>query len=118
MNAIEIQDLRKVYKDVVAVEGLTLSVQKGELFSLLGVNGAGKTTTIKMLSGLTLPTSGNATLLGKSIGKDSIKGLVAVSPQETAVAPGLSVYENLELMCGVYGFSKEKKLAKIRELLK
>ena len=116
MNAIEIQDLRKVYKDVVAVEGLTLSVQKGELFSLLGVNGAGKTTTIKMLSGLTLPTSGNATLLGKSIGKDSVKGLVAVSPQETAVAPGLSVYENLELMCGVYGFSKEKKLAKIREL--
>ena len=116
MNAIEIQNLRKVYKDVVAVDGLTLSVQKGELFSLLGVNGAGKTTTIKMLSGLTLPTSGDATLLGKSICKDSVKGLIAVSPQETAVAPGLSVYENLELMCGVHGFSREKKAAKIREL--
>ena len=55
-------------------------------------------------------------MLGKSICKDSVKGLIAVSPQETAVAPGLSVYENLELMCGIYGFSKEKRLAKIREL--
>ncbi|MBR4852915.1 MAG: ATP-binding cassette domain-containing protein, partial [Clostridia bacterium] len=58
MNAIEIKGLTKRYKDVTAVDGLTLSVREGELFSLLGVNGAGKTTTIKMLSCLTQPTEG------------------------------------------------------------
>lgn len=114
MDAIRIEGLTKKYKDVVAVDKLYLSVRKGELFSLLGVNGAGKTTTIKMLSGLTEPTSGDAFLNGKSIRKGSAK--IAVSPQETAVALGLTVRENLELICGVYGFSKEKTLAKLAEL--
>lgn len=118
MDAIRIEGLTKKYKDVVAVDNLSLSVQKGELFSLLGVNGAGKTTTIKMLSCLTKPTSGDAFLNGKSINKDTaaVKSLIAVSPQETAVAPGLSVRENLELMCGVHGFTKEKQKVKISEL--
>ena len=118
MDAIRIEGLTKKYKDVVAVDKLSLSVQKGELFSLLGVNGAGKTTTIKMLSCLTQPTSGVAFLNGKSINKDTaaVKSLIAVSPQETAVAPGLSVRENLELMCGVHGFTKEKQKVKIEEL--
>ncbi len=118
MDAIRIEGLTKKYKDVVAVDNLSLSVQKGELFSLLGVNGAGKTTTIKMLSCLTNPTSGDAFLNGKSICKDTaaVKSLIAVSPQETAVAPGLSAKENLELMCGVHGFSKDKRKAKIAEL--
>jgi ABC-2 type transport system ATP-binding protein len=118
MDAIRIEDLTKKYKDVVAVDNLSLSVQKGELFSLLGVNGAGKTTTIKMLSCLTQPTSGDAFINGKSICKDTaaVKSLIAVSPQETAVAPGLSVRENLELMCGVHGFTKEKQKVKISEL--
>jgi len=118
MDAIRIENLTKKYKDVVAVDNLSLSVQKGELFSLLGVNGAGKTTTIKMLSCLTQPTSGDAFLNGKSICKDSaaVKSLIAVSPQETAVASGLSVYENLELMCGVHGFTKDKQNMKIAEL--
>ena len=118
MDAIRIEGLTKKYKDVVAVDTLNLSVHKGELFSLLGVNGAGKTTTIKMLSCLTQPTSGDAFLNGKSICKDTaaVKSLIAVSPQETAVAPGLSVRENLELMCGVYGFTKNKQNAKITEL--
>ena len=118
MDAIRIEGLTKKYKDVVAVDKLSLSVQKGELFSLLGVNGAGKTTTIKMLSCLTQPTSGVAFLNGKSINKDTaaVKTLIAVSPQETAVAPGLSVRENLELMCGVHGFTKEKQKVKIEEL--
>ena len=118
VDAIRIEKLTKKYKDVVAVDSLSLTVRKGELFSLLGVNGAGKTTTIKMLSCLTKPTSGDALLLGKSITKDTaaVKSLIAVSPQETAVAPGLSVKENLELMCGVQGFSKEKRNAKIAEL--
>ena len=118
MDAIRIEGLTKKYKDVVAVDKLSLSVQKGELFSLLGVNGAGKTTTIKMLSCLTQPTSGVAFLNGKSINKDTaaVKSLIAVSPQETAVAPGLSVWENLELICGVHGFTKEKQKVKIEEL--
>ena len=118
MNAIEIQNLTKKYKDVVAVDSLSLEVKQGELFSLLGVNGAGKTTTIKMLSCLTQPTGGDAFLLGKSIRTEAaaVKRLIAVSPQETAVAPGLSVRENLALMCGVHGFSKEKREAKIAEL--
>ena len=118
MDAIKINGLTKKYKDVIAVDNLSLSVHKGELFSLLGVNGAGKTTTIKMLSCLTQPTSGDAFLNGKSICKDTaaVKSLIAVSPQETAVAPGLSVRENLELMCGVHGFTKNKQNTKIAEL--
>lgn len=118
MDAIKIEGLTKKYKDVVAVDNLFLTVEKGELFSLLGVNGAGKTTTIKMLSCLTEPTSGDAFLNGKSICKNSaeVKELIAVSPQETAVAPGLSVLENLELICGVHGFAKEKRNAKIKEV--
>lgn len=119
MTAIQIEHLRKEYKDVVAVEGLDLAVEQGELFSLLGVNGAGKTTTIKMLTCLTQPTGGDAFLNGKSILTDrsEVKSMIAVSPQETAVAPGLTVRENLELMCGIHGFSKEKREEKIRELV-
>ena len=118
MDAIKINSLTKKYKDVIAVDNLSLSVRNGELFSLLGVNGAGKTTTIKMLSCLTQPTSGDAFLNEKSICKDTaaVKSLIAVSPQETAVAPGLSVRENLELMCGVHGFTKNKQNTKIAEL--
>ena len=118
MDAIRIEGLTKQYKDVLAVDHLDLTVREGELFSLLGVNGAGKTTTIKMLSCLTQPTGGDAFLMGSSVCKDpaAVKSLIAVSPQETAVAPGLSVRENLELMCGVHGFSKEKRQEKIAEL--
>lgn len=117
MDAIKIDGLTKRYNDVVAVDNLHLSVQQGELLSLLGVNGAGKTTTIKMLSCLTQPTSGDALLHGNSIIRDTavVKSLIAVSPQETAVAVGLSVRENLALMCGVHGFGKEKSSAKIAE---
>ena len=115
---IRIENLTKRYKDVVAVDGLNLTVDKGELLALLGVNGAGKTTTVKMLSCLTRPTSGDAFLNGKSICNNpaAVKSMIAVSPQETAVALGLTVRENLELICGVHGFSKEKQNKKIAEL--
>ena len=111
MNAIQTIKLTKKYKDLTAVERLDLEIQKGDLFSLLGVNGAGKTTTIKMLTCLTKPSNGDAIILGNSIKKDTeqVKRIIGVSPQETAVAPNLTVRENLELMCGVYGFPKEKK---------
>ena len=118
MDAIRIEGLTKRYRDVLAVDGLTLSVKEGELFSLLGVNGAGKTTAIKMLSCIAEPTDGDAYLLGNSIRKDraKVKADIAVSPQETAVAPGLTVRENLALISGVHGFSKDKQTAKIEEL--
>lgn len=118
MFAIQTVNLTKKYKDVTAVDQLNLQIRHGELFSLLGINGAGKTTTIKMLSCLTQPTSGDAFLNGKSICADmaAVKSMIAVSPQETAVAAGLSVRENLELICGVYGFTKDKQTAKIAEL--
>ncbi len=119
MIAIKTENLTKKYKDTVAVDNLSLLIKRGELFSLLGVNGAGKSTTIKMLSCLTLPDSGNAFLEGKSILNESadIKPLIAVSPQETAVATGLTVLENLNLMCGIYGLKGEVKEKKIAELL-
>ena len=118
MEAIKTVGLTKKYKNLTAVDGLDLSVERGELFSLLGVNGAGKTTTIKMLSCLTKPTGGDAFLLGRSIVKDAaeVKNIIGVSPQETAVAPGLTVKENLALMCGVHGFSREKRQRKLEEL--
>lgn len=118
MSAIKIEGLTKRYKDVVAVDQLSLCVEKGELFSLLGVNGAGKTTAIKMLSCLTRPTGGDAFLNGKSITKETaaVKKLIALSPQETAVAQGLSVGENLELMGGVHDFPKEKRARSMAQL--
>ena len=119
MKAIETVNLTKIYQKTIAVDGLNLQVEQGELFSLLGVNGAGKTTTIKMLSCLTQPTSGDAFLKGKSIRKDpaAVKSIIAVSPQETAIAPGLSVAENLKLMYGVHGLKKEERETRITELV-
>ena len=118
MLAIQTKDLVKRYKTLTAVDRLQLEVRQGELFSLLGVNGAGKTTAIKMLSCLTRPTEGDATVGGYSVTAqpEQVKKLIGVSPQETAVAPNLSVKENLELICGIHGFSGEKTEAKLREL--
>ena len=118
MQAIKTVELVKRYKKLTAVDRLHLEIQQGELFSLLGVNGAGKTTAIKMLSCLTKPTEGDAMVGGYSITKEPehVKRLISVSPQETAVAPNLSVKENLELICGIHGFSRGKTIAKIHEL--
>lgn len=118
MQAIQTLRLTKRYKNLTAVDRLDLEISKGELFALLGVNGAGKTTTIKMLTCLTKPTEGDATVGGASITKqpEQVKEQIGVSPQETAVAPNLSVQENLELICGIHGFSREKTAEKIREL--
>ena len=118
MQAIETKSLVKRYGKFTAVDGLDLEIREGELFSLLGVNGAGKTTTIKMLTCLTRPSGGDALVGGYSVTKEPerVKALIGVSPQETAVAPNLTVEENLELICGIHGFSREKTKEKIREL--
>lgn len=118
MQAIITTGLTKRYQKTTAVDHINLEIHQGELFALLGINGAGKTTTIKMLSCLTAPTKGEAIIHGYRISKEpaQVKRLIGVSPQETAVAPGLSVKENLELICGVHGFSKEKTRKKIVEI--
>ena len=118
MYAIRTTGLVKRYGRLTAVDGLDLEIRQGELFSLLGVNGAGKTTAIKLLTGLTKPTAGDALVGGFSITRqpEQAKGLIGVSPQETAVAPNLSVEENLALLCGIHGFSKEKTREKVAEL--
>ena len=120
MKAVKTVSLVKQYKNITAVDDLSFEISKGELFSLLGVNGAGKTTTIKMLTCLTQLSNGNAYIFGHSIINDSnqIKGLIGVSPQETAIAPNLTVEENLELICGINGFPKGKTRERINELSK
>lgn len=120
MYDIKTIGLVKRYKKLTAVDSLSLEIGQGELFSLLGVNGAGKTTTIKILTCLTRATEGEAFVGGYNVMKESeeVKRLIGVSPQQTAVAPNLSVKENLELICGIHGFSKEKTQGKIEYLSK
>ena len=118
MYAIETKDLCKSYKSLKAVNKLNLTVNEGELFSLLGVNGAGKTTTIKILCGLTKESGGEAFICGKSIdtNRDEIKRIINVSPQETAVAPNLTVRENLELIAGIYGYTGDSLVKRVEEV--
>lgn len=115
---IEINNLTKKYKEKTAVNDLSLTINKGELFSLLGTNGAGKTTTIKILSTLILPTSGSIKINNLDIIKDKrkIKEIINISPQETAIAPNLTVLENLYFIADIYKISNKKE--KVEELIK
>lgn len=119
MNGIQITNLEKKFGKKIAVNKINLSINKGELFALLGVNGAGKTTIIKMLSCLSKPTGGDAIIFGKSIIKDSkdIKEFINVSPQETAIAPNLTVRENLELIAEIYGYKKKKAKERVADII-
>lgn len=119
MNAIETKNLTKRYKTKTAVSGLSLTVREGELFALLGVNGAGKTTTIRMLSCLSKPSDGECYVCGHNCITEqfAVKGLIGISPQDTAVAENLTVLENLRLMCGIYGYSPEKTKQRINEMI-
>lgn len=116
--SVSIKNLTKKYKNVTAVDCLNLEIADGELFSLLGVNGAGKTTTIKMLTCLCRPTSGDAFLNGNGIVENPqrVKAIIGTSPQETAVAPNLTVRENLELIAGAYGMTGERRKKRVDEL--
>ena len=118
MLSIETKKLTKKYNDKAVVKDMNLKIEEGELFALLGTNGAGKTTTIKMLSTLILPTDGEIKINGLDIIKDrqKVKEIINVSPQETAIAPNLSVKENLEFMAGVYQIPNKEE--KINELVK
>lgn len=118
MIAIKISNLTKKYKDKTVVNNISFNVNQGEIFSLLGTNGAGKTTTIKMLTTLILPTNGNIEINGFDVVKENIKvkEIINISPQETAIAPNLTVYENLNFMAGIYKIENKKE--KINELIK
>ena len=119
MMAISIKNLVKRFGDRVAVDGLSLDVAQGELVALLGMNGAGKTTTINVLSGLLGADEGDAFIFGKSVLTQSemTKQLLNVSLQETAIAENLTVKENLEFVCKIYGFDNEKSKAKTNEIM-
>ena len=119
MNSIELKKLSKQFGSRTAVDKLTLSVEQGTVFGLLGQNGAGKTTTIKMLCGLLSPSSGDALIEGISVADkpQEVKKLVAVSPQETAVAKKLTVFENLEFIAEIYGASKSAAKETAQEML-
>lgn len=118
MVVIETVNLTKKYGEVAAVDNLNLSIEKGELFSLLGVNGAGKTTTVKMLSCLVEPTDGDAEIMGESVikNKQAVKQIINISPQETAVAGNLTVKENLEMLAGLYGQDKKRAQENVHRL--
>ena len=119
MKIIEAKALTKKYKEKTAVNSISLNVEKGELFALLGVNGAGKTTTIRMLSCLSAPTSGEAYVGGHSCVTESsaVKAMIGISPQDTSVAEKLTVRENLEFISKVYGFDKEKIKKRTEEMI-
>lgn len=119
MNVIETAKLRKQFQNEIAVDGLNLTIKKGELYALLGLNGAGKTTVIKMLTTILKPSSGEATIYDYSIKKEArpIKQLIGVSPQETAIAPNLTVRENVFLMAQIYGISKKEAEKKSTDVL-
>ena len=118
MLAIDVSNLSKDYHDINAVCDVSLKIKEGEFFSLLGVNGAGKTTIIKLMTSLILPTSGDIKIFGMDYRSDKskIKGLLNISPQETAIAPNLTVLENLEFMAGIYCVPNKNE--RINELIK
>ena len=120
MVAAKLNNLRKEYKNITAVNDVSFEIKDGEVFSLLGMNGAGKTTIIKMLSCLTKPTSGEAFVYGKNVLTEptEVKQLIGISPQENSAASKLTVEENLRFMCGIYGLSKEKTEENIEKVIK
>jgi ABC-2 type transport system ATP-binding protein len=117
--AVEASGLVRTYDDLMAVDGVDLAIQTGELFALLGPNGSGKTTTIGMLCCLLRPDSGSARVLGFDVGADpmKVKSVIAVVPQETAIAEHLSGTENLRLMAGLHGIPADRARARSSELL-
>ena len=117
--AIELRELRKVFGDFVAVDDLSLTVQRGEIFGLLGPNGSGKTTTINMISGLSTPTAGTIKVLGYTLPHDArrIRRVLGTVPQETALYEELSAWANLDFHADLFGIPRREKAARITRTL-
>jgi ABC-2 type transport system ATP-binding protein len=118
-SILEVHNLVKKYGDFTAVKGISFDIKEGEIFSLLGPNGAGKTTTISMLSTLYTPTSGDATIGGNSIAKDSmaVKQMIGVVPQEIALYEDLTAQENLLFWGQMYGLNGTSLNHRVAEVL-
>lgn len=114
---IETRDLRKTYGDLVAVKGLNLAVDAGEVFGFLGPNGAGKTTTVKMLLGLVHPTSGEALVLGHRPGETRAMARIGFLPEHFRFPPWLTAYNFLDMHGQLYGLSSAERHARIPILL-
>ena len=117
--AIQTYQLTKIFKSLVAVDGIELNIKKGELFALLGPNGAGKTTTINMLCCLLKPTSGTASVMGYDINQQpfKIKEIIGVSPQETTISERLNARENLTLIGRIHNINAKELKIRSQELL-
>ena len=119
-NIIEVSDLHKTYgKNILAVDGISFSVKKGEIFGFLGPNGAGKSTTIKILTTLLEKTSGEVKIDGLDVDNDQsqVRRIIGYSSQEVGVDNDLTARENLLLQCSFYHVPKEKAQTKVAELL-
>ncbi|HEU5217931.1 MAG TPA: ABC transporter ATP-binding protein [Gemmatimonadales bacterium] len=117
--AIEARDLRRTFGPIVAVEGLTLSIARGEVFGLLGPNGSGKTTTIRMLCGLLAPTSGTASVDGVDVTADPemVRRRIGYMSQRFGLYDDLTVEENLRFYAGIYGLRGAELKARLDELV-
>jgi len=119
-NIIQVSDLTKRYGEILAVDHINFEVEKGEVFGFLGPNGAGKTTTIRMLTGLSRPTDGGASILGFDINSQivQIKKYIGVVPETSNLYDELSAFDNLLFMAQLYGVSLKERKEKVEESLK
>ncbi|MBC7098787.1 ABC transporter ATP-binding protein [Candidatus Bipolaricaulota bacterium] len=117
--AIRAEGLTKAYRDLVAVDHISFQVQEGELFGLLGPNGAGKTTTIRILTGLSRPSAGKASVLGHRVPSEivQVKRKIGVVPEQSNIYEELTVIENLLFMGRLYGVPRRKRLRRAEELV-
>jgi len=119
MSAIRAESLTKAFGNFVAVDRITFSVEQGEIFGFLGANGAGKTTAMRMLCGLSKPTSGSGLVAGFDIGRQSerVKASIGYMSQKFSLYEDLMVWENIRLFAGIYGVPEKDIRAKTSELL-
>lgn len=118
-KVISVQDLTKQFGTFVAVDHITFDVHKGEIFGFLGANGAGKTTAMRMLCGLSFPTSGHATVAGLDLFKEAelIKRRIGYMSQKFSLYEDLAVKENIRFYGGIYGLNDKQIKTKMEYLL-
>src|SRR5712691_2810037 len=117
--AIELRALCKAFGTLQAVDHLTLSVEQGEIFGLLGPNGSGKTTTINLISGLATPTSGEVQVMGYEMPRHArqIRQMLGAVPQETVLYEELSAWDNLDFHADLFGMARQGKKERIMQML-